>query len=105
MHLLANGVACKIQQLPAGELLAKELRRHLGQLMRLVNDIAPRAWQQLTKPLFLEGQISTQQVMIDHHNIGFLCLLARRVDKAVGELLALVPRTKILVGYDVLPHR
>ncbi len=75
-------VARQLDDLAGRHALAEEQPGHLGQLVRLVENDRVAGRQQLAHALVLEHHVGEEQVVIDHHHIGRLRLLARRQHEA-----------------------
>src|SRR5277367_6009722 len=66
--------------------LAEELRRGVGNLVRLIEDDGFRARQQIAESLLLEGEIREQQMVIHDDDVGRLGVAPRLEYMATGEL-------------------
>ena len=91
-HQLRSQIARQRLQLATRDGEAEEIRRHVRQLMRLVDDDRVGAGQQIAEALLLEHQIRHQQMMIDHDDVGGLRLAPRFDDVAALERRAIRAR-------------
>ena len=85
--------------------LAEELRRDIGNLVRLVENDGLRARQQIAEALLLEREIREQQMVIHHDDVGRLGIAPRLEHMAARELRALLPQTILARRGDHRPHR
>ncbi len=68
---VGNGdVFRQVQQLAAGERLAKVLTGDIRQLMGFIEDHHFRLGDQLGKAALFDHHIGQKQVMVDHHHVG-----------------------------------
>jgi hypothetical protein len=98
-------VAHEVEQLTAPQRRAKEPAGNLRQLMGFVNDEAVRAGEDLPESLILEREVGTQQMVVNHHQVGFLSPTPRRKHVAAIPLGAPLAEAIVCRGRDPGPDR
>jgi len=73
-------------QLATTERNTKKLNGKIRHLVGLIQNYCFCPWQKLNESFFFHGQVGKQQMMIDDHQVRFLCGLARLNDVAPGIL-------------------
>ena len=82
-------------KLTATQANTEELHSEVGNLVRFVQDDRFGTGQELDKAGLLHRQIRQQQVVIDHHQICFLCRTPCFDDVTLGIFRALLPKAII----------
>ena len=78
-------VARQFQQLARADAVTEELRGEFRQLVRLVEHEGRGAGQDLAEAFLLDREVREQQVMVDHHDVGGLRLLARAARRSTRD--------------------
>ena len=100
---LAGNVLGNRRQLARADVVAEELRGHVRQLVRLVDDDRVGAGQQVAEALLLQHEVGHQQVVIHDDDVGGLGLAPRREHEAVVVLRAFGAETVLARRGDPRP--
>ena len=101
---VGNGdVFRQVQQLAAGERLAKVLTGDIRQLMGFIEDHHFRLGDQLGKAALFDHHIGQEQVMVDHHHVGVHRFFTRLHHEAIFIQWAVATETVIVGAGDQRP--
>ena len=101
--VLDGGVVHQLEDLPGAQGAAEEVARHLGQLVRLVDDEGIGGRQQLAEAGVLDRKIRAQQVMVHHHDVGLLRHAARLDQVTLAVSRAILAQAVVCGGGDQRP--
>ena len=85
--------------------VTKKQAGHFRQLVCLVEDHRVGTGQQFSGALILQHDIGKKQVVIDHHDVGFLRAATCRQHETVGMKGALTAQAVVAGGADLRPDR
>ncbi len=89
---------------PAAHVGAEELRREVGNLVRLIEDDGVGRAQQVAEAVLLERQVGEQQMMVDDHDVGIERLSSGECDMTAGEVGTARAETVVPRRSDLRPH-
>ena len=96
LQLVGDRVAGQAGELMAGKRQAEKVRRHVGELMRLVKNDRLDARQQLAEAVLLQGEVGEKQMVVDYEHVRGQRRAPRAVHKTV--LVARASAAEAVVG-------